>query len=564
MPALAPKPVFAPFAAARGRPCRPAGAGSAAAGEPRDEPARHPGRAGRVAVPGTELRQRPAASGTDKGRRSCYRERRPRSPPAHRNSYPDTRLNRTIPLILAVALFMENMDSTVIATSLPAIATDIGTNPIALKLALTSYLVSLAIFIPISGWMADRFGAKRVFRAAIGVFIVGSIACALSGSLVDFVLSRFAQGLGGAMMTPVARLVLVRSTPKRELVSAMAWLTIPALVGPLMGPPVGGFITTFFSWHWIFLINVPIGLAGIWTAGRFLPEIEPLPPRPIDFPGFILSALAASGVVFGLSVVSLPALPSWVGVATLAVGAVCGFFYVRHARRAATPILDPRVFVNPTFRAGIVGGAIFRIGAGAVPFLLPLMFQLGFGLSPFQSGMLTFASAFGAMLMKFFAPATLRLGGFRSVLIVAGLAASLFIGINGWFTPQTSHAVIIAVLVGSGFLRSLFFTSSNALVFADIEEKDASQATAISAVAQQISVALGVAVAGMILEAYVHIAGEPLGLPAFSTAFMLVAALTAFSALPFLRLAPDAGRSVSGHGIRDTGRAVNRQEAGVP
>ncbi len=182
-------------------------------------------------------------------------------------------MNRTIPLILAVAFFMENMDSTVIATSLPAIATDIGTSPVALKLALTAYLVSLAIFIPISSWMADKYGAKRVFRTAIAVFAIGSIACAAAGSLGGFVLARFVQGIGGAMMTPVARLVLVRSTPKRELVSAMAWLTIPALIGPMIGPPVGGFITTYFTWHWIFIINVPIGILGIWMAGRFLPEI---------------------------------------------------------------------------------------------------------------------------------------------------------------------------------------------------------------------------------------------------------------------------------------------------
>ncbi len=473
-------------------------------------------------------------------------------------------MNRTIPLILAVALFMENMDSTVIATSLPAIAHDIGTSPVALKLALTSYLVSLAIFIPISGWMADRYGAKRIFRIAIGVFILGSIACAVSGSLVDFVLARFAQGVGGAMMTPVARLVLVRATPKRELVNAMAWLTVPALVGPLVGPPVGGFITTFFTWHWIFLINVPIGLAGIWLSGRVLPDVPPLGSRPIDFAGFLLSALAASGVVFGLSVVSLPALPPIVGAATLAVGIACGIAYVRHARRAANPILDPRVFRNDAFRAGITGGTIFRIGNGAVPFLLPLMFQLGFGLSPFQSGLLTFASAFGAILMKFLAPTMLRLGGFRNVLIVAGLAGALFVGVNGLFTPQTPHLLIILVLTGSGFLRSLFFTSTNALVFADIDEKDASQATAISAVAQQISVALGVALAGVILEGYTNVTGEPLGLGAFSTAFLTVAAVVAFAALPFMRLAPDAGQSVSGHRRLRKAGEVTRQEAGGP
>jgi MFS family permease len=394
--------------------------------------------------------------------------------------------------------------------------------------------------------------------------MLGSIACAMSGSLIDFVLARFMQGLGGAMMTPVARLVLVRSTPKRELVSAMAWLTIPALVGPLVGPPVGGFITTFFTWHWIFLINVPIGIIGIWCATRFLPAIEPLEPRPIDVAGFLLSAIAASGVVFGLSVVSLPALPPIIGIVTLAIGVVSGVVYVRHARRAKNPILDPRVFRSGTFRAGIIGGTIFRIGNGAVPFLLPLMFQLGFGLTPFQSGMLTFASAFGAIMMKFLAPTTLRLGGFRNVLICAALAGGFFIGINGWFTVNTPTAVIIAVLTGSGFLRSLFFTSTNALVFADIDEKDASQATAISAVAQQISVALGVAVAGVILEGFIYVTGQQLGQPAFSTAFLIVSAITALAAIPFIGLSPEAGSSVSGYRIRDTSETVTRSEAGVP
>lgn len=206
---------------------------------------------------------------------------------------PDRALKRTIPLILAVALFMENMDSTVIATSLPAIAADIDTSPIALKLALTAYLVSLAIFIPISGWLADRFGAKRIFRIAIAVFVIGSVACAVSGSLGEFVAARFLQGMGGAMMTPLARLVLVRATPRRELVTAMAWLTIPGLIGPLVGPPVGGFITTFFTWHWIFLINVPIGVVGIFLAGRFLPDVELTPSPPLDVAGFLLSAIAA-------------------------------------------------------------------------------------------------------------------------------------------------------------------------------------------------------------------------------------------------------------------------------
>ncbi|MEO9337270.1 MFS transporter [Mesorhizobium sp. SB112] len=461
-------------------------------------------------------------------------------------------MNRIVPLILAVALFMENMDSTVIATSLPAIALDIGTSPVALKLALTAYLVSLAIFIPVSGWMADKFGAKNVFRIAIAVFVVGSIACAMANSLGVFVVARFFQGMGGAMMTPVARLVLVRATPRRELVSAMAWLTIPGLIGPLVGPPVGGFITTFMTWHWIFLINVPIGIAGILLATRFLPDVPVGGSAPLDMPGFLLSAIAASGVVFGLSVVSLPALPPIIGIATLLVGIVSGVIYLVHARRAKFPILKLQLFKNPVFRASVVGGAVFRIGNGAVPFLLPLMFQLGFGLSPFQSGMLTFASAVGALAMKFLAPFTLRTGGFRTVLIASSILASVFIAANGLFTPYTSPAIIIAVLLGAGFLRSLFFTSANALVFADIEDKDASQATAIAAVTQQISIALGVALAGGLLEGHAYVTGEPIGLSAFTTAFFSVAVVTAFAALSFYRLPGDAGSEVSGHRLAES------------
>lgn len=457
---------------------------------------------------------------------------------------------RILPLILAVSLFMEQMDSTVISTSLPAIAADIGTNPIALKLALTSYLVSLAIFIPVSGWMADRFGAKTVFRAAIVVFVVGSIACAVSDSLTAFVFSRFLQGIGGAMMTPVGRLVLVRATPRNELVSAMAWLTVPALIGPMIGPPLGGFLTTYLTWHWIFLINVPIGILGVALASRFLPVTERVSDRPIDVAGFLLSGIAASGVVFGLSVISLPALPPIVGVITVVAGLLSGALYLRHARRAAHPLLDPALFREPVFRQSVIAGSIFRVGIGAVPFLLPLMFQIGFGLTPFQSGMLTFVSAMGALTMKFAARRVYSTGGFRVVLSVAAIVGSGFIAINGLFTPQTAAWLILVILYFSGLVRSIFFTGINALSFADVSEAEASQATAISAVAQQISIAFGIAVAGGILEASTKLRGAPLGLADFHTAFFIVAMITALAAVPVLMLMSDAGSAVSGHRSR--------------
>lgn len=457
---------------------------------------------------------------------------------------------RIVPLILAVALFMENMDSTVISTSLPAIAIDIGTSPIALKLALTAYLVSLAIFIPISGWMADKYGAKTVFRAAIVVFMLGSVACAASNSLTAFVLARFFQGMGGAMMTPVARLVLVRSTAKSELVSAMAWLTIPALVGPIVGPPVGGFITTYFSWHWIFLINIPIGIIGIAMATRFLPATPPAPTPPLDVVGLVLSGLGASGIVFGLSVVSLPALPPVVGVVTVAVGLVAVVCYLLHARRAKHPLLALNLFQSQTFRASVVGGSIFRIGIGAVPFLLPLMLQLGFGYSPFKSGLITFVTALGALGMKFATTWIFRTFGFRRVLIAGSVVAAATMAVQGLFTPQTPVWLMMLVIFAGGFIRSMFFTGTNAFSFADIAPEDTSKATPIVAVAQQLSIALGVALAGSLLEVQTMVSGAPPALSDFHNAFFVVGAVSACAAFAFVGLAPDAGNAVSGYKLQ--------------
>ncbi|CAN7196680.1 DHA2 family efflux MFS transporter permease subunit [Pararhizobium sp. LjRoot238] len=464
-------------------------------------------------------------------------------------------MNRIVPMILAVALFMEQMDSTVIATSLPAIAHDLGVGPITLKLALTSYLVSLAIFIPLSGWMADRFGAKRVFRAAILVFILGSIFCAFANSLLTFVLARFLQGMGGAMMTPVARLVLVRSTQRSELVGAMALLTIPALVGPLAGPPLGGFITTYFSWHWIFLINVPVGIVGHILSGIYLPEIKSAAPPQIDIKGFFLSAIAASGTMFGLSVMSLPALPPQIGAAAVVIGLTCGSLYVRHARQHPAPLLDLNLFKDSAFRTAAISGTLFRISVGAVPFLMPLMLQVGFGLTPFQSGMITFVGAVGALTTKFFARRVLIFAGFRTILIFACATGAALTFVNGFFTPATPYPVMAFILLLAGFARSFFFTSVNALAFADIADSDASKATAMSAVLQQMSLAFGVAVAGAILEIETTLTGSTLELGDFQTAFMLISAITLSAVVPLIGMSKTAGASVSGHRMRQEPQA---------
>ncbi len=452
------------------------------------------------------------------------------------------------PLILAVALFMEQMDSTVIATSLPAIAADLGTSPVALKLAVTSYLVALAIFIPISGWMSDRLGAKNVFRAAIVVFALGSIACAFANSIHAFVLARFFQGIGGSMMTPVGRLLLVRSTPRNQLVNAMAWLTIPALVGPLVGPPLGGFLTTYLSWHWVFWINVPISVIGLALVTRFLPEGEPRIPRPIDIPGFLLSSVAFAGFVFGMSVISFPTLPVTVGYATIATGCVAGLLYLAHARRARYPLLDPQMFRRyPLFRSAIIGGSLFRIGIGAIPFLLPLMLQVGFGLTPFQSGMLTFVAAIGALASKFVAQWLFQTFGFRNALTATALAGAASTALYGTFTPATPSLVIMGLLLIGGVLRSATFTGVNAMVFSDVDDADSAQATAINSVFQQISLATGVAVAGAVLDLSGRAGGTSLAVGDFHLAFFVVSAISALATVVFFSLSPDAGSATSGH-----------------
>ena len=456
------------------------------------------------------------------------------------------RPERVVPLIIAVALFMENMDSTVIATSLPAIAADIGANPLALKLAVTSYLLSLAVFIPASGWTADRFGARTVFRAAIAVFVLGSIGCALSGSLTDFVVARIVQGMGGAMMTPVGRMVLVRTISKRELVGAMAWVTTPALIGPVLGPPVGGFITTYATWHWIFIINVPIGLLGIALATRFIPDVRAEHHVRFDLKGMVLAGLGIAGVAFGLSVLGLNFLPWTAVVALVGGGAMFIAAYLVHARHTENPALDLSLFGIPTFRASVVGGFMFRLGIGAMPFLLPLMLQIGFGKTPFQSGLITFASAMGAMGMKMTAVFFLRRFGFRTILVTNAIISSAFLATCAAFREATPAAVMVGLLLVGGFFRSLQFTSINTIAYAEIETARVSRATSIVSVAQQLAISAGVAVGALAVQVTVSLkGGAQLAAADFPPAFLVVAAISALSVLVFARLPAEAGAELA-------------------
>ncbi len=434
-----------------------------------------------------------------------------------------------------------------IATALPTIAHSLGETPLRLNVAITCYLLSLAVFIPISGWTADRFGARRVFSFAIVVFTLGSIACGISTTLPELVGARILQGMGGALMVPVGRLVLLRTVPKSELVRAMSFVSVPALIGPVMGPPLGGFIVTYASWRWIFFINIPIGILGIILVNLLVGDLKETGRRPLDRSGFLLTGVGLATLAFGFENVGRGALPSSAVIALLAIGAICLTLYVRHAGRVSHPIIDLSLFKIPTYASASIGGFLFRMGLGALPFLLPLMLQVGFGLSALHSGLLTFASAAGAMLMKTSAVRILRTFGFRLVLVGDAVISAAFLFGYSLFRPDTPHFVIFLALLIGGFFRSLQMTSINTLGYADVPPAMLSRATSLSSMAQQLSQTAGVATAALLLHTALTLrGGTALAAPDFYPVFMAVAMISLLSVPFFLRMAPDAGAEVSG------------------
>lgn len=455
-----------------------------------------------------------------------------------------------VPLVVATALFMETMDSSLLATALPTIARDLDVDPIALKLAITSYLVALAMFIPISGWVADRMGAKSTFRAALAVYMVASIGCATATSLEAFVGWRFVQGMGGALMVPVGRIVILRTIPRAELVRAMSFLTMPSLLGPVSGPLIAGYLATYADWRWIFLVNVPVGLLGIVLATLYFSD-EREPARPLDIRGFVLTSIALPGIVLGAAMSGRHVAHPLAASAVLAVGVIAALLYVLHARASRHPVLDLKLLALPTFDAGVVGGTLFRIGIGAAAFLMPLMLQLGFGLDPLTSGFITFAGALGALAMKSMAPTLLRRFGFRQILIWNGLFASAALASTALFTATTPHLLMSAVLLAAGLVRSLQFSSLNAISYADVTTDRVSAATSLSSVAQQVSLSLGVAIAAIMLEGSAAWAGRVTPVAQdFSNALLGVAVLSSLAVFRMRHLSPDAGQDLSGAAMR--------------
>lgn len=454
-------------------------------------------------------------------------------------------LTRVVPLIVAIALLMENIDGSVLATSLPAIARDLGSDPIHLKLVLTSYLLALAVFIPASGYAADRFGARVLFRAAIVVFAAGSIACGLSQSLLQLVFARILQGIGGSMMVPVGRLIVLRAVPRDGLVGALAWLTVPALLGPVIGPPLGGYITTYWDWRWIFWINIPLAVLGVVLVTTMIPNIKETLVKPFDSLGFLMVSPGLAAFLTGITLAGLGISSPWLMAALVAGGLALIAAYVRHALRVSEPLIDLRLLALPTFRVSVTAGTLFRVGVGSLPFLLPLLFQYGFGMTAFQSGMLTFVSGIGALMMKFVAQPLLRRYGFRGVLMGNALVSSLFLMAPAFFTTVTPSLLILAVLLAGGLSRSLQFTAVNAIAYAEVTSDRLSQATSFTSVLQQLSGSIGITVAAMGLEGVGWLRGVPaIDAGNFPAVFGIITLMSLSSALIFAGLKHNAGASL--------------------
>ena len=450
-----------------------------------------------------------------------------------------------IPLAVASALFMEFIDSTALSTALPSLARAFNSDPVHLKLALTSYLLALAVCAPASGWVADRYGARRVFICAMAVFLGGSALCGFSHSLPQLVGSRIIQGLGGAMMTPVGRLIVVGSAPRDRFVTAMSWFTMPAMVGPLLGPPLAGLVLGVASWPWIFFINIPVGILGMIAVARFVPKLQNDHPGRFDSPGFFLSALSITGIVFlsetaGVGLVSLPVL-----LAALVTAVIASVLFLRHVRRRERPVLELDLLKVDTFCASNVGGTLVRLGLGATPLLLPLLLQIGLGWSPVKAGLVTISQSFGALMFKPVAPAVIRRVGYKNVLVFSAVATGVTVAIPAAFNASTPLIAMVVLLGLSGFIRSMHFTSSNALAYADIPKTKVSQASTLSTVLQQVSMSLGVSFGGLML----HLARGHDGAltPEHFVMPFLVVGFTSLLAAPvYMRLRADAGAEIGG------------------
>jgi EmrB/QacA subfamily drug resistance transporter len=459
---------------------------------------------------------------------------------------------RILPWLVAVAFFMESLDTTVLNTGVPAIAAALGVAPLSMKSVLSCYTLSLAVFIPISGWMADRFGTRRVFSSAIGIFTLGSFLCGISSNIHVLVACRILQGCGGAMMVPVGRLTMVRTFAKSELIRAMSFVAIPGLIGPMLGPVVGGFIVGYFHWRLIFFINLPIGLLGLYLVYRHMPDYREENSQPLDVIGLILFGCGIALLSYVLEIFGEHSLSGAAVLGLLLISAVCIAGYGWRASRIEYPLLRLTLFRLRTFRASVNGSFLTRLGIGGIPFLFPLLYQVGLGYTPIQSGLLLMPQAAAAMSLKVTMPAILRRFGHRRVLISNTIIIGLLIVLFATIGAGTPVWLIVVQVFVYGFFTSLQYTSMNTLVYADINEEQASSASTIASTMQQMSISFGVATASLATAFFIpdrfHTSGPEM-IHGIHKAFLVLGGLTVLSAAIFHELKTTDGDTVSRHNV---------------
>ncbi len=454
-----------------------------------------------------------------------------------------------VPAIIGSALLMQTIESTVITNAVPTMARALREDPLRLNMAITMYLLASAVCLPLGGWVADKFGAKRVFMASMVLFALSSAACGFAQSLGQLIAGRVLQGAAAALMVPVGRLVLLRTTPKSELVGAMSILTMPALMGPVLGPVLGGFIVTYFNWRWIFFINLPIAFVGVLLVRAFVPTVKEQVVSPLDWPGVGLTGLGLAALIFGFENLGRDLLSPWAVGGLFALTATCFGAYWRHARGNPHAIIDLSIFREQTFRASIIGGAFMRTANGAVPFLMAMLLQIGFGMNAFAAGAITFVGGAGALVMKSTAPRILRRFGFRSVLIVNGIIVGSSFMVAAAFRPTTPHWLLLIVLGFSGFFRSLQFTSLNGMTYADIDQPSMSRASTVSSVGQQVTQSIGIGLSATVLHlAMVARGGERLTAHDVSPGFIFIGVLSLISMFWFAPLPKTAGDEMNSRG----------------
>ena len=461
-----------------------------------------------------------------------------------------SRKSALVALLVAGAFFMENLDGTVIATALPQMAESFGASPVDLNLGMTVYMLTLAVFIPVSGWVADRLGARTVFSSAIVIFTLASMICGVSNTLTQFTVARVLQGIGGAMMVPVGRLVVLRITEKKDLMRSISYITWPGLMAPVLGPPLGGFITTYSTWRWIFYLNVPLGVIGTVLALLWTDNQRENSERRFDWTGFVLAGSACIAFMYSLELMGQQA-SSWITVgALLAYSLLAGMLAALHMRRAEHPLIDFACLQRRTFAVSIWGGSLFRIGIMASPFLLPLMFQISFGLNAFQSGLYLLALFAGDLSMKIFIIPALRRFGFRRILIVNGVITAASMALCAVLAPSTQPALIIAILFFHGACRSMEFTCMTTLAYSEIPSNKMSRANGFLSAVMQLSMGLGVAVGAITLRLVAHAHGHSAATPQlrdFHYAILFMAVLSLGPVFNSLGLPLDAGATTSGH-----------------